>query len=103
MSVENISNGGGVRSNRQWRGMGELTGLLDGGDRMQNPGGGDGTLHIWTIPGAGRERKCVRGGAGGSGDGDAGGGGVFGGAWVPGGAECAAVLPAFAVEGCGGV
>src|SRR6266849_5818381 len=65
--------------------------------------GGDGTLHFWQVPGAGREGKCVRSGAGGSGDGDAGGGGVRGGAWVPVGAECAALLPAFAMEGCGGV
>src|SRR5579859_6317553 len=64
---------------------------------------GDGTLHIWAIPGAGRKRECVRGGARGSGEGDAGEGGVFGGAWVPGGAECAVVLPALAVAGCGGV
>src|SRR5258708_5413530 len=63
--------------------------------------GGDGTLYLREVPGAGWERGCLRGGAGGSGEGDAGGGGVLGGAWVPGGAECAAVLPAFAMEGCG--
>ncbi len=63
--------------------------------------GADGTLHIWAIPGAGWEGECLRSGARGRGDGDAGGGGVLGGAWVPGGAECAAVLPAFAMEGCG--
>src|SRR6267378_4037939 len=64
--------------------------------------GGDGTLYLREVPGAGWERGCLRSGAGGSGEGDAGGGGVRGGAWVPGGAECAAVLPAFAMEGCGG-
>src|ERR1700686_2608440 len=61
----------------------------------------DGALHFWQVFGAGWEGERLRIGAGGSGDGDAGGGGVRGGAWIPVGAECAAVLPAFAMEGCG--
>jgi len=72
--------------------------------RMRRSGGGEnGTLHIWAIPGAGGKGWRLRDGAAGSSGGDAGGGGVRGGPWVPGGAECATVLPAFAMEGCGGV
>src|SRR5580704_10183040 len=71
--------------------------------RMRTSGGGDGTLHFWQVFGAGWAGEHLRGRVARSGDGDAGGGGVRGSAWIPVGAECAALLSAFAMEGCASV